>query len=210
MGWGRVNMKKKLILATTSIPRKEAFDELEIPYDAVGSNIDENFDGRPTDPEELVLCLARLKAEEVARSLKAEGVARSHLDSIIIGFDSVGYLNNKILEKPKNRKEAFNRLLAYSGNSYEFFTGIHLIDGEYTESKIVKTKVQVRKLDKKEIKKYLNQDPNFLKYSQSFAPMNTFGASFIKRIEGSYNNILRGIPLELIVEMIKKRGFEIK
>ena len=201
LGWGRGERGKKLVLATTSIPRKKAFDELQIPYEAIGSNIDENFDGRPSTPKELVLCLAKLKAEDVAKS---------HPKSIVIGFDSGGYLNNEILEKQKKREEAFNRLLAYSGNSYEFFTGIHLIDKDYTESKIVKTKIQVRKLEKEEVIKYLKQDNNFKRYAQGFDPLNTFGASFIKRIEGSYNNILRGIPLEVIVEMIKERGFEIR
>ncbi|MBA7615335.1 7-methyl-GTP pyrophosphatase [subsurface metagenome] len=194
-------MKKNLVLATTSIPRKQAFDELDIPYEAIGSNIEEDFKGRPTKPRDLVLCLAKLKAQNVAKKRP---------DSLVIGFDSIGYFNGKILEKPISKQEAFERLMAYSGNFYEFFTGIHLIERNYNESKVVVTKVKVRELDKNEIIKYLRQDGNFGRYSQGFNPLNTFGASFIKEIEGSYNNILRGIPLEIIVDMIKKRGFEIK
>jgi septum formation protein len=194
-------MQKKLVLATTSIPRKQAFDELGIPYETTGSHVDERFKERPTNPKDLVLLLARLKAETVAKKRP---------DSIVIGFDSVGSFNGQILEKPESKQEAYERLQNFSGNSYKFFTGICLIEKDYCESKLVETNVWMRELDKEEIIKYLKQDENFNRYALGFDPLNTFGASFIKKIEGSYNNILRGIPLELIVEMIKKRGFEIK
>lgn len=192
---------KTLVLATTSIPRKQAFDELEIPYEAVGSDVEEYFEGRPTKPDELVLTLSKLKAE---------AVAKKRPDSIVIGFDSVAYFNKEILEKPKSRQEAYERLQNFSGNSFEFFTGIHLIDGNYTESEVIKTEIIMRRLDKGEIIKYLKQDKNFKKYALGLDPLNTYGTTFIKKIEGSYNNILKGIPLEKIVVMIKKRGFEIK
>ncbi len=159
-------MGKKLVLATTSIPRKQAFNELQIPYEAVGSNAEENFKGRPTEPKSLVLVLSKLKAE---------AVAKKRPNSIIIGFDSVGYFNGNILKKPKSKQEAYKRLQCFSGNSYEFLTGIRLIDGNYSESKVVKTKVWMRELNKKEIMKYLNQDSNFKRYAQGFDPLNTFG-----------------------------------
>jgi len=194
-------MIKKLVLATTSIPRKQAFDELSIPYEAVGSYIEEDFQRRPTKPRDLVLCLAKLKAESVAKGYN---------QGIVIGFDSVAYFQREILEKPKSKQEAYERLQNFSGNSYEFFTGIHLVDNNYTESEVIKTEILMRNLDKEEIIKYLKQDKNFKRYAQGFDPLNTFGTTFIKEIKGSYNNILKGIPLEVIVEMIKRRGFEIK
>lgn len=189
-------MSAKLVLATTSIPRKKAFNELEISYEAIESNIKEDFEGRPARPNELVLILSKLKAE---------AVAKKRPNSIVIGFDSVGYFDGDILEKPKSKQEAYERLQNLSGNSYEFFTGIHLMDGGYTESKVVKTEVLMRELDKREIIKYLKQDENFKRYSLGFDPLNTFGTTFIKEIKGSYNNILKGIPLEEIVGMIQKR-----
>jgi len=192
---------KNLVLATTSILRKQAFDELGIPYEAVGSDIDERFEGRPTNPRILVLELARLKTK---------AVAEKYPNSLVIGFDSVAYLQGKILEKPKSKQEVYERLKDFSDNSYEFFTGVCLTDENYTESELVETKAWVRKIDHSEMIKYIKQDKNFKRYAQGFDPWNTFGSSFIQKIEGSYNNILKGIPLEIIVQMIKKRGFKIK
>ena len=72
-------------------------------------------------PEELVAELARLKAEAVAKG-KDNG--------IVIGFDSVGLFNDTVFEKPKSKEDACQRLKDLSGNSHEFFTGIHIINLE--------------------------------------------------------------------------------
>ena len=91
----------KIILATTSPYRIEAFKKLDLDFDAEGSNVDEYGIERPEKPVELVQFLAKLKAE---------AVAKNHSKGIVIGFDSVGYFQGKILEKPKNREEIINRL----------------------------------------------------------------------------------------------------
>ena len=108
----------KIILATGSAPRKEAFEFLDVPFIAEESDIDEYFEERPQDPEELVQQLAKLKAE---------AVAKNHKEGIVIGFDSVGFFKDKILEKPKSREEAFNRLKGLSGDKYDFITGFLLL-----------------------------------------------------------------------------------
>jgi MAF protein len=193
-------MKKKIILATTSPYRKAAFAMLGIPFEAIGSDVEEYFDGRPDRPAELVSHLAKIKAEAVAVKCS---------EGIIIGFDSIGWFSGAVLEKPKSRKEMFSRLKAMSGKEYQFFTGIHLIDqlAGKTLSRAVQTDVLMRDLFDSEINWYLDQDPNFKTYAQGYDPLGTYGSTFIKELHGSYNNVLRGIPLEVIVEMLKERGF---
>ncbi len=81
----------KIILATTSPYRKEAFGFLGIDFETEGSKVDESKVER-NNPKELVKQLSKLKAE---------AIAKNHPDAIVIGMDSVGYFNGKILEKPK-------------------------------------------------------------------------------------------------------------
>lgn len=102
-------MNKKIILATTSPYRKAAVEMLEIPFEAIGSDVEEYFDGRPESAAELVQHLAKLKAKAVAAKCS---------EGIIIGFDSVGWFNGEVLEKPKSRDEMFDRLKAMSGKGY--------------------------------------------------------------------------------------------
>lgn len=189
----------KIILATTSPYRQQAFGMLGLDFVVESSNIDEDFKGRPFAPDELVGQLSQLKAESVAKN---------HPNGIVLGFDSVGWFNNSILEKPKSKKEAFKRLKLLSGNNFDFYTGIHIINVPSNKvlSKIVKTKVSLRKLTDLEIQKYLDQDASYNTYAPGFDPLEHFSSSFVKRIEGSYNNLLRGIPLETTVEMLKEIG----
>ena len=84
----------KIILATASPYRQEAFKFLDLDFIAEASDIDEYFEGRPDDPKELVLCLAKLKAREVAKK---------HTEGIVVGFDSVGWFNGSVLEKPQSK-----------------------------------------------------------------------------------------------------------
>ena len=187
----------KIILATTSPYRIEAFKMLRIEFKAAGSEIDEDFFGRPDKPQELVKELAKRKAE---------AVAGKYTDEIVIGFDSVGWFQNKILEKPKNHEEAYERLMIMSGKAFQFFTGICIIDtitGE-KQQRVSITEAQMRNIQTAEIEKYLEEDRNFTTYALGFDPLGHSSAGFIEKINGSYNNILRGIPLELIMDMLNR------
>jgi len=192
----------KIILATTSPYRKEAFGFLGINFTTEASNVAEQFEGRPENPEELVKHLAKLKAESVAKN---------HKEGIVIGFDSVGLFNGRILEKPKNKDEAFQRLKSMSGKIHEFFTGIHMINISTKQeiSKVVKTTAKMRNYSELEIEKHLNQDKEFNKKALAYDPWGHYSTSFVKTIEGSYNNLLRGIPLEVIMETLFELGYRV-
>lgn len=190
----------KIILATTSPYRREVFGYLGIDFEAEGSNIDESQVER-NNAEELVKTLSKLKAE---------AVAKNHSDAIVIGMDSVTYFKGKILEKPKSKEESFQRLKILSGNKHQFYTGIYMIDtaSKKTISKVIITDVFMRNISEEEIKQYLNEDPNFNTYALGYDPVKHISASFVQRIEGSYYNLLGGIPLETIVEMLKEIGYK--
>lgn len=190
----------KIILATSSPYRRETFGYLGIPFEAEGSGVDESQLKR-NNPEELVKQLSRLKAE---------AVAKNHSGAIVVGMDSVTYFNGKIFEKPKSKEEDFKRLKALSGKRHQFYTGIYMVNTatKKTLSKIVITDVFMRELSDEEIKKYLDEDPNFNTYALGYNPVKHISSSFVKKIEGSYYNLLGGIPLETIIEMLREIGYK--
>lgn len=192
----------KLILATTSPYRQEAFKQINLDFISQGSEVEEYFKGRPNNPRELVETLSRLKAE---------AVAERHNDGIVIGFDSVGAIEGKILEKPKSMEEEFIRLRSVSGKHCEFYTGVHMININNAKelSRVVTTDILMRRLRDVEIKKYLDEDPKFHTYALGYDPLGNYSATFAKSIYGSYNNLTRGIPLEDVIEMLFKIGYKI-
>ena len=191
----------KIILATTSPYRRETFGYLGIPFETEGSNVDESQFERD-NPEKLVKNLSKLKVE---------AIAKNHSNAIVIGMDSVAYFNGQILEKPKSREEDFQRLKALSGNRHQFYTGIYMVNTttSKTLSKIITTDVFMRRFSDEEINKYLDEDPNFNTYALGYDPVKHISSSFVKRIEGSYNNLLGGIPLEAMMEMLYEIGFKL-
>lgn len=188
----------KIILATTSPYRIEAMKLTGISFEAKASNVEEHFDGRPDNPEELVKHLSKLKAEAVAKDCP---------NSLIIGMDTVIFFEGKILEKPKSYKEAFERLKRYSsGKKQELHTGITLINTKTKEirQEVVKSSVNFREISEEEIKRYLEEDSKYNTYAFGYDPLGYSSSTFIQNLEGDPNNILRGIPTAKIVEMIKE------
>ena len=184
-----------IILATASPYRIQAFEMLGLKFKAIDADIEEMFEGRPGSSRELVLELAKRKAE----AIKEEG--------LIIGFDSVGAIDGEILEKPKDREEGISRLNRMSGKEIHLITGVHMIFGDKILSDAVDTKVMMRDIDDKEIERYIDQDPQFRTISLGFDPLTKYSSTFVHKIEGSYNNFLRAIPLERIVWMLKEIGY---
>lgn len=191
----------KIILATTSPYRIEALKFLGIDFAAEGSKVDESQVERE-DPEDLVRTLSRLKAE---------AVAKNHQDAIVLGMDSIGCLAGKILEKPKSKEDEYERLKALSGNDFQFLTGICAINTATGKiiSKIVKTDIKMRNLSDAEINQYLAEDSRFNTYALGFDPLGHVSASFAQEIKGSYNNLLRGIPLEAMPEILQEAGYKL-
>jgi MAF protein len=192
----------KVILATGSQPRLKIFKTLNIPFISQPSQINERFKGRPKQPEKLVSHLARLKAKSVAKNYSKE---------IVIGFDSVGYFNGKILEKPSSRDVASKRLLKLSGKSLDYFTGICAINlnSKKSRSRVIKTKILMRKLSRSDIQKYLTQSSSFKKHALGFDTLSGFGASFVKKIVGSHNSLTQGLPVAEVIEILISLGHPI-
>jgi septum formation protein len=193
---------QKIILATASPYRKRAFENLGIDFEICASDINENFKNRPKDPKKLVLELAKIKCEVVANKYRR---------GFVIGFDSVAYCNKKILEKPRNIKEAKKRILSMSGKRFNFYTGVYLKNAETGKisQKVVETKGKMRKVSEKEIDFYHRQDKKGIGYAIGFDVKYNFASTFVKEIKGSYLNFLDGIPLEAILEMLYKLGYKL-
>lgn len=67
----------------------------------------------------------------------------------------------------------------------------------------------MREFSEAEINKYLEQDPHYNTYAHGFDPLKSISSSFIAKLVGSYNNVLRGIPLEVMPEILSEVGYKL-
>ncbi|PRX28967.1 septum formation protein [Orenia metallireducens] len=186
---------KKIILASGSPRRKSLLEQLGLKFKVVVSDVDESK-VKEVDPKELVKRLSYLKATAVA---KVE-------EGVIIAADTIVCLNNKILEKPKDDKEAFEMLSDLSGRTHQVLTGITVIKGEEALTDYEKTDVIFRDLDKREIREYISTGA-CLDKAGAYGIQDQ-GAVFVKKVDGCFYNVV-GLSLVKLVEMLRLLDIEV-
>ena len=136
-----------LVLASSSPYRRELLERLRLPFAWGTPSIDES---RQTDET----------ADQLVRRLaleKAQALADQHPNHLIIGSDQVAVLGKQILGKPHCLERARDQLLAASGTSVSFLTGLALLNsttGQYQVDCVPFT-VHFRELDAARITRYL-------------------------------------------------------
>lgn len=190
-------MTWKLILASGSPRRRELLENINLSFDVVTSEVDEEFDPG-LSPDQIVQHLARKKAKAVALKQQSQ--------TVVVGADTIVVLDGNILGKPKDREEAEQMLAALSGRSHEVYTGIAIIvkdeAGEmkqWTDAR--RTEVWMRKLSPQKISWYLDTKEPMDKAGAY--GIQGVGACLIDRIEGCYFNVV-GFSLSLFEEMMDK------
>ncbi|MEZ0536105.1 nucleoside triphosphate pyrophosphatase [Caldicellulosiruptoraceae bacterium PP1] len=177
---------KKLVLASASPRRISLLKQFKIKFEVIPSDIDEVFD-ESLSPDMVVKKLAKEKVLDVSKKINFN-------DVIIIGADTIVYIDNKILGKPKDKNEAFEMLKMISGKEHIVYTGMCLYDTE--KDKIIEdfeaTKVYISHLSDEEIIKYIETGEPLDK-AGAYA-IQGYGSLIVKSINGCYFNVV-GLPL---------------
>lgn len=188
----------KLVLASTSKFKSAIMDKVKMSHINVASNFEEvSFNTNVYD-----------YVKELALG-KANSVKDKVTNSIILGIDTVVYINGKIIEKPKSINEVKDNLLLASNNTVSVISGIALINQieEVTLSTYQETKVSFNKIDECDIDYYIDNEPDTM-YASGFI-VETIASNFIKKIDGSFYNIL-GVPVEKIYECLLNFNIHLK
>ena len=183
---------KKLILASSSITRKQLLTEAGLVFEIDASSYEEDMSLK-LSPGELAMHLSLGKVEEIAKK---------HERAVVIGADTFVAYQGQLLGKPHTRDKAKEMLKMLSGNQHVVITGFTIIDTEHNKkySSAVETKVFFRDLSEKEIDDYIaTGEP--LNKAGSYGVLEN-GWKFIEKIVGSRSNIA-GFPMDEVVEALK-------
>lgn len=180
-------------LASKSPRRKKLLSQLNIKFKVIDIHInEENKNGE--SPAGMV---KRLSKEKLAK-------AREKInDGVIITADTIVVIDNKILGKPKNKKDAENILKKLSGRTHTVYTGYSVFNCRNNKfiTSYEKTSVTFRKLEQDEIKNYIASGTPMDK-AGAYGIQDDFGAVFIKKITGDYYNVV-GLPLSSLYDSLK-------
>ncbi|MGE8151068.1 Maf family protein [Pseudomonas vancouverensis] len=188
-----------LILASSSVYRRELLHRLQLPFTCSSPDIDESH-----RPGESAIDLVKRLAEEKARALADKLTAH-----LIIGSDQVAVLGEQIIGKPHTFEKAREQLLAASGNSVTFLTGLALFNSQTGECQVdcVPFTVHMRTLDTNSIERYLRAEQPY-DCAGSFKAEG-LGVCLFRSTEGPDATSLIGLPLIRLIDMLLIEGIQI-
>jgi len=185
----------RLILASKSPRRRYLLSQAGLEFDVIPSGFDENS-VILTDPAEYVRALSLAKANDIARQ---------HPQSWVIGADTIVRFDGEVLGKPKGKSAARDMLKRLSGQTHQVFTGYTICRDDrmnsYTDA--VCTDVTFKELSDEEVEWYIHTDEPFDK-AGAYA-IQGLGTFLVKRINGSYTNVV-GLPVCEVIERLIKVG----
>ena len=188
----------ELILASKSKVRKEILEKNDISCKVISSNIDEepikqNLINKGASPELISKNLAEAKATKV--SLQNQ-------DQIVLGADSVIDLQNTIISKPKNRKEALEILKKLNGKKHNLISSVSIArNGMMIWNYTDKAVLTMKKFQETELVDYLSLIPDEKLYAYNVYQIEGEGRSLFAKIEGDENTIM-GLPIDKIKEYL--------
>lgn len=190
---------RPLVLASSSVYRRELLQRLQLPFICRSPDIDES----PLPGEEPVALVQRLAIA------KAGALRRQFLQHLIIGSDQVAVLDGNIIGKPGNREAAIKQLQAVSGRSLTFYTGLCLLNSASNTLQVdcVPFTVHFRSLTQQQIECYIDREKPF-DCAGSFKSEG-LGVSLFDATEGNDATSLVGLPLIRLRQMLEQAGVNV-
>ena len=178
----------KFILASQSPRRKELLSRVVSDFDVRVSHVEEVVPAG-LQPQEVVMHLAKIKAEAVAQELRLEQPAQRFA---VIGADTVVALDHQIMGKPTDRADCVRMLSALSGREHAVYTGVAVVVDGRTESFYERTAVCFLQLSDEEINWYASLDEPYDKAGAY--GIQGYGSLLVEGICGDYFNVM-GLPV---------------
>ncbi|HQU87285.1 MAG TPA: Maf family nucleotide pyrophosphatase [Denitromonas sp.] len=185
-----------LILASTSIYRRQLLERLGLPFVVARPDIDETpLDGEMPDQTAERLAIA-----------KAKVLMERSPDALIIGSDQVARLGAQRFGKPGSVPKAVAQLQQMRGQRVVFHTAVALVNSNTGNIQVagVPTVVHFRDLSDDEIVRYVEKEMPL--DCAGSAKAEGLGISLLDALSGDDPTALIGLPLIALSRMLRAEG----
>ena len=192
-------MHANIILASSSVYRRELLTRLQLPFSCVTPDVDESALAQEL-PQETALRLAQVKARKVALD---------NPNALIIGCDQVATLDNIQLGKPLTHENATKQLRLMRGREVVFHSALCLYNPLTLnmQAEVVPYIVTFRDLSDAQIESYLIKEQPY--QCAGSAKSEGLGIAIIAKMTGDDPNALIGLPLIKLVSMLFNEGVNV-
>ena len=188
---------KQLVLASSSIYRRQLLERLGLPFTIASPDVDET----PLEhelPEAMTRRLAQLKASALSKQFP---------EAWIIGSDQSADLHGQIIGKPGNHERALAQLKQMQGQTVVFNTALCLLKGKEYKTLSVPTRVRFRNLPDESLENYLRIEKPY--DCAGSAKSEGMGIILLEQIESDDPTALIGLPLIALSGLLREAGFVI-
>lgn len=180
----KINSKYNIILGSNSPRRREILKKLGFNFNVIVSNYDENINFKKYSAEQAVKIIAKKKSFDIQQKVSAK--------DLIITADTTVLVNDKVLNKPQNKKEAKEMIIELSNNTHKVLTGVCLRSSNKKVCFSSTTKVIFFEINDSEIDYYLDNF-SYDDKAGSYAVQDWLGILKVKKINGCFFNVV-GMP----------------
>lgn len=184
----------KLVLASSSVRRRQLLNQLGIRPEIFHPDIDEH----------LISGESALEAVNRLAYAKATYVGRKFESSVpVLAGDTLVSVDTGILGKPQTKNDYCEMMHSLSGRCHEVMSGVVLRYDGSSQYRVSVSQVRFKSLSEDEIKAYWDSTEPLGK-SGGYAIQGRAGA-FVEHLRGSYTGVM-GLPLYEVSEMLKAVG----
>ena len=183
-----------IILASKSNIRKKILEENQITCRVEPSNVDEDTIKEGLLKEKIT---PKIVSKNLAE-LKANKISQKFINEIVLGADSVIYLEGEIISKPNDRTEALEILKKLNGKTHQLISSVCISRGgsmiwNYTD----KASLTMKDLSDLELKTYLEKISDEALYAYNVYQIEGEGKNLFSKIKGDEATIM-GLPIKEI------------
>ena len=184
-----MNVNFDFILASKSPRRRLLLESLNFNFSVKTQKTNEKSNLMTKNPEKIALENAALKG-------------KFETDDFVLSADTIVYIDNLIIGKPRDKNSALDMLLKLNGKTHTVITAVVLSrNTKLLEYKLVKTLVTFNKLPRSIYQKYLSL--NTYKDKAGAYAIQDFSRIFVDNINGSFTNII-GLPIKETMDILAK------
>ena len=186
----------RIILASGSPRRQELLRRIGLREFEISVPDVEEWYPPELAPEDIVAYISREKSQAV----------QAAADAIVITADTMVFLREKRLGKPRDEAEALEMLTMLSGERHTVCTGVTVRRGTKISTRAQKTDVYFRPATEKELRAYIRTGEPMDK-AGAYGVQGK-GALLVERIDGDFFNVM-GLPVGLLADMLRDFGIEL-
>ncbi len=196
-------MKMKIILASTSIYRKQLLEKVGVEFQTEKPSFNEELAQEKAFSEKKTA----LQIAEILSQGKARSLLENKKDVLIISGDQLVLFEENILGKAHEFNRAFSQLKKMSGQTHQLITAVTLMTNQTIKHLNHVTTLKMKNLTDQEITDYLNKDQPY-DCAGSYK-IEKSGICLFEKIDCDDFTAIQGLPLIWLSTQLKELGYEL-